>query len=346
MRSYLLLLALPLLLNGAANYSAQKLTESGVELVRLADAAHQAEVSIVPSIGNRAFAFKIKGQNVLYFPPPSLADYKAQNAPGLNGVPFLAPWANRMAGGGFWADGKQYRFNPDVGSLHLDSNAIAMHGMLAASPLWRVTALQADRRSARVTSRLEFWKYPELMANWPFASTYEMTYTLANGELEVSTAVVNLSAQAMPVAIGFHPYLQIPGVPRSEATAHIPARLHVETDEHLVATGEFKPVAMPDRISLRDHTFDDGFTGLVRDADGTATLSIEAGTKKVAVVYGPKYQVAVVYAPPGKDFICFEPMSAVTNGVNLAHDGKYDALQLLAPGATWRESFWIRPSGF
>jgi aldose 1-epimerase len=34
-------------------------------------------------------------------------------------------------------------------------------------------------------------------------------------------------------------------------------------------------------------------------------------------------------------------MSAVTNAFNLAHDGKYGELQSVAPGGTWRESFWL-----
>ena len=64
------------------------------------------------------------------------------------------------------------------------------------------------------------------------------------------------------------------------------------------------------------------------------------------MIYGPKYPVAVVYAPPGKEFICFEPMAAITNGFNLAHAGVYKELQSVAPGSDWRESFWIAPSGF
>jgi aldose 1-epimerase len=39
-------------------------------------------------------------------------------------------------------------------------------------------------------------------------------------------------------------------------------------------------------------------------------------------------------------------MAAVTNGVNLAHDGKYNELQTVAPSTTWQESFWVRFSGF
>ena len=32
-----------------------------------------------------------------------------------------------------------------------------------------------------------------------------MTYRLRGGVLEVATSIVNLSAEPMPVAIGFHP---------------------------------------------------------------------------------------------------------------------------------------------
>ena len=218
--------------------------------------------------------------------------------------------------------------------------------MLASSPLWEATDLGADKTSAHVTSRLQFWKYPDLMANWPFAHEYEMTYRLSGGMLQVSTTVKNLSAEAMPVALGFHPYFNLPGVPRSEATAHIAARKHVETDADLVATGELTPNQLPNQVSLKDHNFDDGFTDLIRNSDGLAVFSVQAGSKKIEVMYGPKYQVAVVYSPPSQNFICFEPMTAITNGINLAHDGKYAELQTVASGATWSESFWIRFSGF
>ena len=36
----------------------------------------------------------------------------------------------------------------------------------------------------------------------------------------------------------------------------------------------------------------------------------------------------------------------VTNAVNMAHKGTYSELQSIAPGATWRESWWVKPSGF
>jgi aldose 1-epimerase len=344
MKSGLFLFLLPAVVCAARNYTAEKISDHGIDVVRLTDAANGVSVSVAPSLGNRAFEFNVHGKNILYF-PTDIATFKNNSARQLNGIPFLAPWANRMAGGGFWANGKNYRFNPDIETVHLDKNNIAIHGMLTTSSLWEVTSVGAKAHSAHVTSRLQFWKYPDLMANWPFAQEYEMTYTLANGVLEVTTAVTNLSAQAMPVVLGFHPYFRLPDVPRSEAAAHIPAHKHVETDAHLVATGEFTPANLPDEVSLKDHTFDDGYTDLVRGSDGRATFSVAAGSKKIEVLYGPRYPVAVIYAPPNQPFICFEPMTAVTNGANLAREGKYPDLQTVAPGATWRESFWVRASG-
>jgi aldose 1-epimerase len=309
----------------------------------LTDTARGVEVAVAPSIGNRAYEMKIHGKNILFMPAPDVGELKKR--PGLSGVPFLAPWANRMADGGFWANGKKYTFNPTLGSVRLPPTNIAIHGMLTTSDAWQVTEVKADGKSAWVTSRFEFWKYPDLMANWPFAHEYEMTYKLSNGELEVITNVINRSAQPMPVAIGYHPYFILPDVPRDEATAHLPVKTSVITDDKLVATGEMKPFDLPDPTPLKGRTIDNGYTDLVRGADGKAVFVFEGGGKKVEVSYGPKWIVAVVYSPANQQYICFEPMAGITNGVNLAHDGKYPALQTVAPGAAWKESFWIKASG-
>jgi len=347
MKRFLPLLLLSLAAYPASkNYTTEESTDAGVAVVHLRDAARGALLTVAPSLGNRAIELKVHGKDLLYFPAKSAAAFRKEGAKQLNGIPFLGPWANRLAGGGFWAGDVWYPFRSGIGPLRLDPNGIAIHGMLVASAYWEVTDVGADEHSAHVTSRLPFWKYPELMANWPFAQEYEMTYRLANGVVEVMTKVTNRSAKPMPVAVGFHPYFMLGDVPRAAASAHVPARLHVETNSQLVATGTLTPVTLPDKVPLKERLFDDGFTDLQRGSDGRAVFSVESGTKKIEVVYGPKYQVAVVYAPPNQPFICFEPMAAITNGVNLAHEGKYKDLQTVAPGATWQESFWVRPSGF
>jgi aldose 1-epimerase len=329
----------------AKNYSAQKIMDQGIPLVRLADAASGVEVSILPTVGNQVIAMKVHGQNILYFPSTDLAEF--QKKPSFSGIPFLAPWANRLDDQDFWANGNKYIFNMTLGNVR---GPIPIHGLLSSSDLWEVTDISADGKSAQVTSRLEFWKHPELMAQWPFAHEYEMTYRLAHGALEVKVTVTNLSAEPMPIVLGFHPYYRIPGIPRDQWVVTLPARKTVIADDRLIATGEFKPLDLPNPLALKGHTLDTGFTDLERDSEGRAHFSIEAANKKIETIFGPKYPVTVIFAPPPlegqpREFICIEPMAGITDAVNLQHEGKYPDLQTVAPGAKWTESFWILSSG-
>ena len=291
-------------------------------------------------------SIKIGGQNIIWFPPGSPAAFKAKPS-ALCGVPFLAPWANRLDQDAYWANGKKYVLNPELGNLRRDANQLAIHGLLVFSSAWQVTALEADAQSARVTSRIEFWKHPELMAQFPFAHTIEMTYRLREGALEVETVLRNHSLAPMPVAVGYHPYFVVPDAPRDEWKAHLAARERLVLSDKLVPTGEKRPVTFADPQPLAGTQLDDVFTDLVRE-NGKSDVLGGRPEAAISVVYGPKYTVAVAYAPkaPGRDFICFEPMTAPTNAFNLAHEGKYDELQSIAPGGEWRESFWIVPSGF
>jgi len=77
-----------------------------------------------------------------------------------------------------------------------------------------------------------------------------------------------------------------------------------------------------------------------------ATMSLAGTAQRIDVLFGPAYRAAVIYAPKGRDFICFEPMAGITDSMNLAQRGLYKELQHVAPGGTWQEHFVVRPSGF
>jgi len=338
----IVVLALPLM---AQNYRAEQITDHDVSIVRLTDRARDVEVSIVPGIGNRAYEMKVHGQNILYFPYDNVGEF--QKRPRLCGIPFLAPWADLLNEPAFWANSKKYVFNMDLGNVR---GKMPIHGFLTTSPLWRVTEVAADANSAHVTSRLDLWKYPDMVAQWPIAHEYEMTYSLSGGELEVRTTIRNISAEPMPVAIGFHSFFQIPGIPRDEWTAHLPARTHVIADEHNIPTGEMRPLDLPNPLQLRGQKLDDGFTDLERDSEGRAHFWIESAGKIVETLFGRSYPVATIWLPPApagqtREFICFEPLNTIISGINLAHEGKYSGVQTIAPGGTWTASFWVRARG-
>ena len=346
-----ILIALLLVSPARAQYSARR----DGEVIHLEDSAHQIRASIVPSVGNVAFEMRVKGQNVLYFPYADIAAFRSH--PSVSGIPFLGPWANRLDEQAFYANGKRYAFNMDLGNV---SGAHPIHGFLSFTDKWTVTEVKADREAAWVTSRLEFYREPSWMAQFPFAHTIEMTYRLAAGVLEVKLRLQNLSSEPMPVSIGFHPYFQLTDSSREDWTVRIGAKKHWLLNGDKIPTGETVPIEQmfpdPNRIALKDYNLDDVFSDLVRDADGRALMRVKGKSQQLEVLFGPKYNTVVVFSPQPRDsanragaipnFICFEPMAGITDAMNLAYRGLYHELQMLPPGEIWQESFWIRPSGF
>ena len=235
---------------------------------------------------------------------------------------------------------------------------IPIHGFVSYTTEWKVVEVRADGRAAWVTSRLEFYRQPDWMAQFPFAHTIVMTHRLADGVLEVSTRLENLSAEPMPVSIGFHPYFQLTDSPRDEWTIGVGARSEWVLSDQLLPTGETRPIEdrfpNPQQIALRDFSLDNIFGDLVRDADGHAVLWVKGKSQRLDVVLGEKFRAACIYAPKpnparggqSRNFICFEPMAAITNALHLAQRGAYKELQSIPPGESWQESFWVRPSGF
>src|SRR5688572_8275912 len=322
-------------------------------VVELIDTRNQTAVSILPALGNLTVEMKVKGHNVLRFPFESAAEYKGGT--GSIGIPFLAPWADRLDEQAFYANGKRYPFDMSLGNIR-GTNPI--HGFLTSASEWQVADVRADGQSAWVTSRLEFFKHPSWMKQFPFAHTIEMTHRLRGGVLEVATRIDNLSVEPMPVVIGFHPFFQLTDSPRDEWTMSVAARTHWPVSDAKMPTGVTQPIdkffANPAAVQLAPLDLDDVFSDLVRDARGQATMSLRGKAQRLEVVFGPNYRAVVIYAPKpaagqdaaARNFVRIEPVAGIINALNLAHRGIYKELQSIPAGDVWQESFWIRPSGF
>ena len=344
-----------LVLPGAAaqqQYSAQ---QNG-DVVELRDGKHDVSVSIVPSVGNIAFDMTVKGQKILRWPYASVEEFKAK--PSMIAIPFMGPWANRLDEQAFYANGQRYPFDMELGNVR---GAIPIHGFLTTSDRWKVVDTRADGSSARATSRLEFFRNPKWMKQFPFAHTIDMTYRLENGVLAVVTRIENLSTEPMPVSIGYHPYFQLTDSPRDEWTVSLGAKTHWVLAANKVPTGETQPIESvfpdPKAIPLKDFDLDHVFGDLVRDESGSAVMSVKGKSQRLDVVVGRNYRAIVVWAPKpspqnpsasaaNRNFICFEPMAGITNAMNMAHKGTYKELQSIPAGGVWTETFWIRTSGF
>lgn len=323
-------------------------------VIQLEDSRRQTVVSIVPSIGNVTFEMKVKGQEILHFPYASLAAFKSR--PGLAGIPFLAPWANRLDEQAFYANGKKFTLNMELGNVR---GAHPIHGFVSSTDRWQVVEAKSDATSSWVTSRLEFFRQPEWMAQFPFAHTVEITHRLQDGVLEIATRIHNLSAEPMPVAIGFHPYFRLTDSRREAWTISVAARTEWLLAPDKIPTGETRPIERlfpdPAAAALKDYDLDHVFGDLIRDQSGRAVMSVKGKSQRLDLVLGPNYRAVVIYAPspdapnPGgqdRNFICFEPMASITDALNLTQRGLYKDLQSIPPGQTWEERFWVRTSGF
>jgi aldose 1-epimerase len=314
------------------------------DIVGLEDTRAGIVVPVVVPMSN-AYEMVVKGHQVIRKTFTDLAQFRER--PGLNGVSLLAPFANRLDETAFYANGKKYNFDMELGNVR---GPIPIHGFLSSAKTWKLVEAKADARGAWVTSTLDVYRNPQWMQQFPFAHTITMTYRLQDGALEVRTRIDNLSTEPMPVAIGFHPYFQLTDSPRDEWTLSLDARSRWRLAPNLIPTGETEPIDQiygdPKAIALKDKALDDVFGDLTRDKDGRAVMSVRGKTQQLDVVLGPNYRAAVVYSPKASNFIALEAMVGITNSMNLAHKGLYKELQTIAPGAHWQESFWIRPRGF
>jgi aldose 1-epimerase len=320
------------------------------DVVRLEDGVSQTVVSLVPSVGNVAFAMTIRGHDVLRWPYASIEAFRAR--PALSGIPFLGPWANRLDEPAFYANGKRYAFDMELGNVR---GAIPIHGFLSSTDQWRILEIRSDDKAAWVTSQLDFFRRPEWMKQFPFAHTIQITHRLENGVLQVTTRIENLSAEPMPVSIGFHPYFQLTDSSRDEWRLSVGARTEWLLAANKLPTGATRPIEQlfPHRedVELKDYNLDHVFSDLVRDTAGRATMTLKGRQQRIDVAMGRNYRAAVIYAPKAtasspNAFVCFEPMAGITDAMNLAQKGLYRDLQTIPPGQSWTESFWVRPSGF
>jgi aldose 1-epimerase len=247
-----------------------------------------------------AWKVQVKGQNLVRT-SSSLDSFKAN--PGLNGTPLLAPFANRLDETAFYANGKKYNFDLELGNIR---GPIPSTGYVNGTKEWKLVEFKADGKSAWVTCRLDFYKIPAFMKQFPFAHTITLTYRVSEGALEVHTRLDNLSSEPMPAVIGFHPIYELPDGNRDDWTVSVDAKTHwIEIPQRL-PTGETQPIesffnADQSRtaIHLRNYALiDDVFTDLIRDANGHATMRLMYNGKELDATLGPKFRTVLLWSTP------------------------------------------------
>lgn len=222
------------------------------------------------------------------------------------GIPLLHPWANRLDGPRYAVGGKEVTLDLDSPLIHLEDNGLPIHGLCSATPYFEVV----DRDATGLHARLDYGAHPELLAGFPFPHTLDIEIALEPTALHHTTILRPTGDDAVPVSFGYHPYLTLPGVAREDFQVAFAVRRHMILDERGIPTGEDEPADMP-AGPLGDRTYDDGFSELAESPE----FQLEGGGRRLAVRYDRGYPIAQIWAPPGQQFICYEPMTAPTNAL-------------------------------
>ncbi len=135
------------------------------------------------------------------------------------------------------------------------------------------------------------------------------------------------------MAFGYHPYLRLPGLARSDVRLRLPGRGHLALDARQLPTGVVH-AEEPEDLPIADRTFDDLYA-----LGADRVLAVAGGGRRVTVELGDGYPYAQVFAPPDAEVVCLEPMTAP---VNALVDGGY---ALAPPGEPFTATFRVGVAG-
>jgi aldose 1-epimerase len=243
-------------------------------------------------------------------------------------IPLLYPWANRLAGYGYSAAGRQVTLPEDPALIAPDPNRLPIHGIVPG--LIRFEA-QPGERDDQLLAALA-WNAEELLELFPFEHELRLSASARDDALTIAVTVRATGSDPVPVSFGFHPYVRIPGSNRTTWRLELPPADHLQLDDKMIPTGGHEPA--PDgEVALADSSWDDAY----RPHEQPARYAVSDDRHRIELTFDEGFPFSQIYAPPGKDFICFEPMTAPTNAL-----ASGDQLPVVDPGSEYRAAFTLR----
>ena len=258
---------------------------------------------VLPSVGGGLARLDWMGREVLRAAVPDAT------SPGQLACFPLVPWSNRMDPAGFVCDG--HRVTP---AANRDGEPCPVHGD-GWQQAWQVKDQQSDAVSLVLDRRDAH----------PFSYEARMDYALVQDSLRVTLEVRNTGTVRLPFGLGLHPWL-----PRPED-----ARLYAVADTVWLSGADrlpssLVPVPQDWNFNLARGMPPGGVDNVFCGWNGEATISWPASKLTLRISADMAYYI--LYAPPGRDFFCFEPVDHAINAHNLPGGPAANGLTMLEPG--------------
>ena len=258
-------------------------------------------MTIAPDEGGMLLSLRIRGQELL-----------VQRRPGTEPVPtfgsfLMAPWVGELSEGKVDFRGRRAQVPPNKGRH-------AIHGLVATGA-WEVE--DVGPTAARLVR--------ELREPWPFGGRVTQNISLSADGITLE-AEIRAGEQAMPAALGWHPWFACPEP--DLVSVGVNATEELVLDEELLPTGRTRPIAGESDLrstpTLGSRRLDIVFVGAVSPA------LLKMPGVEVRLHFDPAIQTVVVYMPPTS--ACVEPWSAWPDAFRMADAGHASGAVVLEPG--------------
>jgi aldose 1-epimerase len=264
--------------------------------------AGDAELVLAPEMGGAVVSWTIGGEPIF-----RAANPEAKSSRDHACYP-LFPFSNRVANRRFAWDGMTYELPPLIAQW-------AIHGAAWQRP-WRQEgdAMVIDYAPSGL---------------WPFAFRGEQAFDLRPNGLTIRLTIVNTHDEAVPCAIGIHPFFW-----RDAATrVRLPVQTYWVPDAEKIPVGK---APVPPEFDFRheraldDVDIDHCFSGW----DGTARIVWPGRGRKLDMRCTEPLRHVVFYTPTGRPHFAIEPVSNRNDALNHMHDSDDHGMVVLAPGET------------
>jgi aldose 1-epimerase len=241
------------------------------------------------------------------------------------GSAFLVPYPNRIRGK-LSADGKTLTTEWHGHTLALPANNVgklagaerhAMHGLILKAKTEDVK-VSNETGGSQVTGTIHAGDFG---GHWLSKTDLVVKISLKAESVDASIEARNVGNEDEPIAIGWHPYINLPSGDRTQVKIHIPADKLAEVDgyDNVFPTGKLLPVEgtrydlrAAGGVALGANMFDDNWSHI----DWTNAGKMGAATVQVidpAAHYGldimgmsPEIKTIQMYAPPTKSYVAIE----------------------------------------
>ena len=320
--------------------------------------------TILPGRGMNLYQIKanIPGKGVVdVFTSPSLADAANilnGNEADANGIKsfsvggaFLVPYPNRIRGK-LSEDNKMLTTSWHGKTLTLPANwsgklpkaeKHAIHGLILAK---QTDDIQISPDGASITGIIHAGNFG---GYWLSETDLTIVIALTEDGVETTITAKNVGKEPEPMAIGWHPYFNLPSGDRTQARLHVPADVMAQVNNYddVFPTGKLVPVKgtpydfnAPDGKALADQFLDDNFAHLKRTKGVVVVDVIDPAASYGIHIEGlsPEIKTVQVYAPKEKSFIAVEEQYNFADPFSSVWKGMDTGMVTLKPGdsTTWK----------